>query len=89
MTKFIKTMCAALLLFGHMAFAAPDGLININSATASELAAALNGVGLTRAEAIVSYRQNHGDFVSLEELMEVQGIGEAVFERNRSRITLE
>ncbi|MEO1080455.1 MAG: ComEA family DNA-binding protein [Pseudomonadota bacterium] len=57
--------------------------ININTASASELADALSGVGGARAEAIVRYREQFGPFESIEELSEVSGIGSATIERNR------
>ncbi|MEM1404511.1 MAG: helix-hairpin-helix domain-containing protein [Pseudomonadota bacterium] len=62
--------------------------VNINGATAAELAAGLNGVGLSKAEAIVRYREQFGDFESVEELTDVTGIGTATVERNRSVIIL-
>lgn len=62
--------------------------VSINSATAQELATALNGVGLKKAESIVSYRDKYGPFSQLEQLQEVPGIGKALVERNLSRIKL-
>ena len=62
--------------------------VNINSASAEEIAAALNGVGQKRAEAIVSYRTKHGAFKTLEQLLEVKGVGSAILEKNRSSIKL-
>ncbi|MBF2753668.1 MAG: helix-hairpin-helix domain-containing protein [Gammaproteobacteria bacterium AqS3] len=56
--------------------------VDINSASAEELAEALKGVGLKRAERIVEYREKHGGFVSVEELTEVKGIGPATLKRN-------
>jgi competence protein ComEA len=63
--------------------------VNINTATASELAAGLSGVGASRAEAIVRYREQFGPFESIEELAEVSGIGSATVERNRDRLRLQ
>ena len=63
--------------------------VNINSADAATLAEALTGVGSSRAEAIVRYREMYGPFESIEELAEVSGIGSATLERNRGSITLE
>lgn len=62
--------------------------VNINTASASELAAGLNGVGAARAEAIIRYRELYGPFQSVEELAEVSGIGSATVERNRPMIKL-
>ena len=63
--------------------------VNINVADAATLAAALNGVGLSRAEEIVRYREAYGPFSSVEELVEVKGIGESTLEKNRTVITLD
>ena len=63
--------------------------VNINTAGAEELAAQLSGIGSTRAEAIVRYREQFGPFESAEELAEVSGIGMLTVERNRERIRLE
>ena len=62
--------------------------ININTASAAELAEALSGVGGARAEAIVRYREQFGPFESIEELGEVSGIGSATIERNRAVIRI-
>ncbi len=63
--------------------------VNINTADAEALAAGLVGVGPSRAEEIVRYRQTYGPFASAEELMEVKGIGPSTLEKNRKVITLE
>ncbi len=65
-----------------------EGLASINTSTAQELAAVMNGVGLKKAEAIVSYRDKYGPFSQLEQLKEVPGIGSALVERNLSRLKL-
>ncbi len=62
--------------------------VNINSASAEELASALKGVGPKKAAAIIEWREEFGSFQHLEELMEVKGIGPATFEKNRAKITL-
>ncbi len=67
----------------------PLAVININTANAEELASGLTGVGGSRAEAIVRYREQFGPFESIEELAEVSGIGMATVERNREHIRLE
>lgn len=63
--------------------------VDINRASAEQLAQALNGVGQSRAEAIVRYREEFGPFESVEELSEVRGIGMATVQRNRERIRLQ
>ena len=63
-------------------------LVNLNTATAEELTEALEGVGPAKAELIVLYREQHGKFSSVEQLLEVKGIGVATLEKNKSRIQL-
>lgn len=63
--------------------------IDINSADAAAIAAALDGVGLVKAQEIVAYREMFGAFKTVDELMEVKGIGPGTLERNRDRIVLE
>ena len=63
--------------------------IDINSADAAAIAAALDGVGLVKAQEIVAYREMFGAFKTVDELIEVKGIGPGTLERNRDRILLE
>lgn len=63
--------------------------VNINQADAETIADVLVGVGLTRAQAIVEYREQHGPFQSVDDLIEVKGIDEATLRSNRDRIRLE
>jgi competence protein ComEA len=63
--------------------------VNINTANAQTLAAALNGVGESRAGEIVRHRETYGPFASADELMEVKGIGKSTLDMNRKLITLE
>ena len=60
--------------------------LNINTASALEIQKALIGIGAKKAEAIVQYREKHGNFTMAEQLLEVQGIGKATLEKNRDRI---
>jgi competence protein ComEA len=46
------------------------------------------GIGAKKAEAVVQYREKHGAFSAIEQLLEVQGIGKATLEKNRDRIAL-
>lgn len=63
-----------------------SGKININTADAKELMK-LSGVGETRAQAIIAYREKNGPFASIEDLKRVAGIGEKTFEKLKRRIT--
>ena len=62
-------------------------LVNVNTASAEELEK-LTGIGPALAEAIVSYRDEHGAFETPEELMNVKGIGEGKLSAFRAEITL-
>ncbi|GAB1265987.1 helix-hairpin-helix domain-containing protein [Aurantivibrio infirmus] len=62
--------------------------VNINSADVDALASSLHQVGVKKAEAIVAWRNENGNFTSVEQLMEVKGIGESTLEANRDRIDL-
>ena len=62
--------------------------VSINRASAELLAQALNGVGLKKAQAIVSYREEYGPFKTLDDLKQVPGLGSALVERNLAHLTL-
>lgn len=61
----------------------PEYTVNINTASAYELAALLPGIGEKKAEAIVEYRNVTGGFSSVDELIEVDSIGKSLLERIR------
>ncbi|KAF1056547.1 MAG: hypothetical protein GAK44_00194 [Pseudomonas delhiensis] len=63
--------------------------ININTADAEGLQAGLIGIGKTKAQAIVDYRKDNGAFTSVDQLLEVKGIGKSTLEKNRDRITVK
>ncbi|TBU95411.1 ComEA family DNA-binding protein [Phytopseudomonas dryadis] len=62
--------------------------LDLNTADAETLQRELSGVGAVKAQAIVSYRETHGQFASVDELLEVKGVGEALLERNRGKLTV-
>lgn len=62
--------------------------LNINTATAEQIQKSLIGIGAKKAEAIIQYREKHGNFTAIEQLLEVQGIGKATLEKNKDRISL-
>lgn len=66
----------------------PDGPININSAEA-ELLQTLSGIGPSYAQRIITYREKHGGFRTIDEIQQVKGIGPKTFEKIRPRITIE
>jgi len=63
--------------------------VNVNEADAETIAAALTGVGVSRAQAIVDYREQYGQFYSAEELTAVRGIGDSTVEKNLDKIRLK
>ena len=86
---FHKLAAAALALTlalpGLLLAATP---ININQANAAAIAKSLDGIGQSRAEAIVAWREANGPFKKADDLRHVKGIGKATIERNRSAILL-
>ena len=64
-----------------------NGLININTATLDELMQ-LDGIGEVKGRAIIAYREEHGSFASVSELLNVKGIGEKTLEKLRDNVTV-
>ena len=64
------------------------GKVNLNTATKAELLS-LNGIGESRAEAILAYREANGRFGNIEDLKKVDGIKEGIFQKIREQITVE
>ncbi|NVJ51225.1 MAG: helix-hairpin-helix domain-containing protein [Gammaproteobacteria bacterium] len=62
--------------------------VNINSATAEQIANGLTGVGLKKAIAIVKLRKQLGGFKRVEQILDVKGIGPAILNQNKQRLTL-
>jgi competence protein ComEA len=62
--------------------------VNINTADAATLAKSLDGIGSSKAEAIVAWRDAHGPFKSVDDLSQVKGFGPKTLERNRAAILL-
>ncbi|MGV8864521.1 MAG: ComEA family DNA-binding protein [Pseudomonas sp.] len=62
--------------------------VNLNTADAETLQKMLSGVGEAKAKAIVAYREANGEFTSLDELLEVKGIGKAILDKNRDKVQI-
>ncbi|MBW1649675.1 MAG: helix-hairpin-helix domain-containing protein [Deltaproteobacteria bacterium] len=91
MYKLGKVFCAVLIAF--MIFAAPafssDAVkVNVNTATAEELAT-LKGIGPAIAEKVIEYREQNGPFATTEDIKKVSGIGDQIFEDNKDMITVD
>jgi competence protein ComEA len=89
--KTITTIAAAAALVvssvtSSIGMAAP---VNINTASAAEIAEALKGIGLSKAQAIVDYRQAYGLFSAANEIVFVRGIGDSTFENNKGDILVK
>jgi competence protein ComEA len=80
-----KLIIAVLLTVSLQGFAAEP--VNINSADKAALMA-VKGVGEVRAEAIINYREKNGPFKSVDQLIEVEGIGKATVDANREILTV-
>jgi competence protein ComEA len=85
--KAISTLAAiATLTFSSFSFASP---VNINSADAEQIAEALNGIGIVKAQAIVDYRNNNGQFSSADQVVMIRGIGDKTYQKIKVDILLK
>lgn len=64
-----------------------NGLININTASASELTS-LSGIGQSRADAIIEYRESNGKFKDTSDIMKISGIKEGIFNKIKNKISV-
>jgi len=62
--------------------------LNLNTADAPTLTTQLTGIGEAKAQAIVAYREANGPFTSVDELLEVKGIGKSLLNKNRDKLTV-
>ena len=86
MKKIKSLLFIVLFSFSSLLYAAQ---VNINTADASTLSSELSGIGQSKAEAIVTYREQHGPFKHVEDLTRVKGIGIATIEKNKTKMILE
>ena len=66
---------------------AEEGIININTASLEELQK-INGVGEVKANSIINYREKNGGFKSIDEMKNIEGIGDKTFEKMKDQITV-
>lgn len=86
MNLFRTLLAAAALSLSFNLFAGQP--VDINTADAATLAASLDGIGAAKAEAIIAYRKENGPFKSMDQLVDVKGIGLRTVEKNRDFIKL-
>ena len=85
--KINKALVAlAVIFFSSVSFGLP---VNINNASADQLATALSGVGSTKAQAIVEHRTTNGNFTQASQITNVSGIGTAIYEKNKADILIK
>lgn len=82
----MKKIIVVLMFLSVNAFAAK---VNVNTADIQAIADALPGVGIKKAEAIISYRKTHGAFKSLDDFIKVKGIGDKIVTENKQDILFE
>lgn len=87
MNKARHLIACALLLAAGAAHAGEP--VDINTADAETLAEAINGVGIKKARDIIAYRQQNGPFRSVDELVQVSGIGMQMVDRSRENLTVK
>lgn len=73
------------VLYGQGVNEADDGKVNLNTAAKEELMT-LDGIGEVKAEAIIRYREENGGFSSIEELKEIEGIKDGVFNKVKDQV---
>ncbi|WP_113905791.1 ComEA family DNA-binding protein [Aliidiomarina celeris] len=75
-------------VMNNQANVAEQETVNINQASAEELAKVLKGVGVSRARAIIELRERLGGFTDIDQLLEVRGLGIRILNQNRDKIVL-
>ncbi len=85
---FVALAAISLALPALAAESAPQGKVNVNTATLQELQL-LPGIGASRAQAMIEARKQRGGFERVEDLLEVKGIGERSLQRLRPHVTLK
>jgi len=87
---FRNTLVASFfsLVFSLFFMVQAAQLVDINTADAATMAEGINGIGPSKAEAIVEYRTKNGRFISVNDLVNVQGIGEKTLDRIRQFVSV-
>ena len=85
--KLLKA-CSLAVLIATSPFAVAADRVDLNTADAATLSAAIQGVGDAKAQAIIEYRKKNGPFKSVDDLAMVPGIGEKTVIKNKGRLTV-
>jgi competence protein ComEA len=86
--RSLMALLVALLLLAGRGALAEGAPVNLNTATATELAG-LKGIGPAKAQAIVEHREKNGQFKSIDDLKLVRGIGDKMLEQLRPQLTVD
>ena len=86
LTKGLGAAILAAMLCAPCALAGP---VDVNTADAKTLAKELDGIGLSKAQAIVDYREEHGPFKGPQDLARVKGVGQKTIEHNLDNLRFE
>jgi len=84
--KFFLSLLASSFFFTAVWAAGP---VNVNTASAEEISESLKGIGLSKAQLIVEYREANGSFRHVDELVNVKGIGLKTVDQNRDLIIVQ
>ena len=85
--KVVLVTVVLIFLAGLLMAQAKTAMVNINSADEATLTT-LHNIGKSKAQAIIQYRQDKGDFKTIDQLKEVSGIGDRIFESIKDKITV-
>ena len=87
MKQHLLSLLLIFTLFaGNLLYADP---VNVNTATAEQIAENLQGIGIKKAQAIIQYREQNGKFNTAEDLLNVKGIGESTLMKNQHNLLFE
>ncbi len=86
LTNGLGAALVAAMLLAPTAIAGP---VNVNTADAKTLARELQGIGKSKAEAIVSYREKNGPYRTADDLAKVKGVGKKLLDQNKANLRFE
>jgi competence protein ComEA len=85
----VKPEAGNAMQMQQMSPGAESRKVDLNKADAPTLQRDLSGIGGAKASAIVAYRESNGPFSSVDELLEVKGIGKALLDKNREKLEVK